>query len=49
MGLAQLFISFLYKHCNVLYTSVRGVKGLLCLSPLGLISCLLRGQVNLSI
>ena len=29
--------------------SVRGVKGLLGLSPLGLISCLLRGQVKLSI
>ena len=29
--------------------SVRGVKGLLGLSPLGLISRLLRGQVNLSI
>ena len=31
------------------YLSVRGVKGLLGLSPLGLISRLLRGQVNLSI
>jgi len=30
-------------------TTVRGVKGLLGLSPLGLISRLLRGQVNLSI
>jgi len=30
-------------------SSVRGVKGLLGLSPLGLISCLLRSQVNLSI
>ena len=49
MGLAQLFTSFLYKHCNVIYTNVRGVKGLLGLSPLGLVSCLLRGQVNLSI
>ena len=29
--------------------SVRGVKGLLGLSPLGFISRLLRGQVNLSI
>jgi hypothetical protein len=28
--------------------SVRGVKGLLGLSPLGLISCLLRGQVSLA-
>ena len=32
-----------------MWCSVRGVKGLLGLSPLGLISHLLRGQVNLSI
>ena len=34
---------------NTVTYFIRGVKDLLGLSPLGVISCLLRGQVNLSI